>query len=134
MTIDQDGSYMKRLDQYSRGGEKIKMAAKTTQTGLSKNAASALAYVLGPVTGVIFLLLEKDSDVRFHAMQSVVTFVGLFVLQWALGLTVILIALVPIVGIIGFVLWIILIYKAWQGKMWKVPVFGNIASQLVKQV
>jgi len=102
-------------------------------TGLKKETAGALAYVLGPVTGVIFLVIEKDPFVRFHAMQSIVTFVGLFVLQWILGFTIVLIFLVPIVGILGFVLWLLLIYKAWQGQEWEVPVLGKLARNFVKK-
>lgn len=99
-------------------------------TGLKKNTAGALAYVLGPITGVIFLILEKDSFVRFHAMQSIVVFVTLFVLQWVLGLTIILLILVPLVGIVSFILWLVLIYKAWQGEEWEVPILGKIARNL----
>lgn len=99
-------------------------------TGLKKNTAAALSYVLGPITGVIFLILEKDKFVRFHAMQSIVVFVTLFVLQWVLGLTIILLILVPLVGIVSFVLWLVLIYKAWQGEEWEVPVLGKIARNM----
>jgi uncharacterized membrane protein len=102
-------------------------------TGLKKETAGALAYVLGPVTGVIFLVIEKDPFVKFHAMQSIVTFVGLFALQWILTLTIVLVFLVPLVGILTFVLWLLLIYKAWQGESWEVPVFGKLARQLVKK-
>lgn len=100
-------------------------------SGLNKNIAAALSYVVGPVTGVIFLVLSKDPFVRFHAMQSTVTFVGLFVLQWVLGLTLVLLPLVPLIGILTFVLWLFLIYKAWQGSEWQVPVFGKLARQLL---
>ena len=102
-------------------------------TGLKKETAGALAYVLGPVTGVIFLVIEKDPFVKFHAMQSIVTFVGLFALQWILTFTIVLVFLVPLVGILMFVLWLLLIYKAWMGQMWEVPVFGKLAKQLVKK-
>ena len=102
-------------------------------TGLKKNTAGALAYVLGPITGVIFLILEKDPFVRFHAMQSIVVFVALFVLQWILGLTIILLVLVPLVGILTFILWLMCIYKAWMGEEWEVPVLGKFARQLVKK-
>ena len=102
-------------------------------TGLKKETAGALSYVLGPVTGVVFLILEKDPYVRFHAMQSIVVFVGLFALQWILGLTLVLIFLVPLVGIVGFILWLLLIYKAWQGEEWEVPVLGKVARNLVKR-
>ncbi len=102
-------------------------------TGLKKNTAGALAYVLGPITGVIFLIIEKDPFVKFHAMQSIVVFVVLFVLQWVLGLTIVLLILVPIVGIISFILWLVLIYKAWQGEEWEVPVLGKIARNMASK-
>jgi len=102
-------------------------------TGLKKNTSAALAYVLGPITGVIFLILEKDKFVRFHAMQSIVVSLTMFVLQWVLGLTIILLILVPLVGIVGFILWLMLIYKAWQGEEWEVPVLGKIARDLANK-
>ncbi len=103
-------------------------------TGLKKETAGALSYVLGPITGIVFLVLEKDSFVRFHAMQSIVTFAGLFILQWAFAFTVILLVFVPLISIVGFALWLILIYKAWQGDKWEVPVLGKIAKQLLRKV
>ena len=108
------------------------MAAKSV-TGLGKNTAGALAYVLGPITGVIFLVLEKDPFVRFHSMQSIVVFVGLFALQWIFGLTIVLLPLVPLISILAFILWLLLIYKAWQGEEWEVPVLGAYARKLVKR-
>ena len=104
------------------------------ETGLKKTTAGALAYVLGPVTGIIFLIIDKDPFVRFHAMQSTVVFVALFVLQWVLGITIVLFPLSALIGIVSFVLWLILIYKAWQGQEWEVPVLGKIAKNLLKKV
>lgn len=104
------------------------------ETGLKKTTSGALAYVLGPVTGIIFLIIEKDPFVRFHAMQSTVVFVVLFVLQWVLGITIILFPLSALIGIIGFALWLILIYKAWQGEQWEVPMLGKVAKNLLKKV
>ena len=103
------------------------------ETGLKKTTAGALAYVLGPITGILFLVIEKDPFVRFHAMQSTVVFVVLFVLQWILGITIILFPLSALVGLVAFVLWLILIYKAWQGEEWEVPVLGKIARNLLKK-
>jgi len=111
----------------------INLAAKS-ETGLNKNTSGALAYVLGPVTGIIFLVIEKDKFVRFHAAQSVVVFVSLFVLQWIFGLTIILLPLVPLISLLAFVLWLLLVYKAWQGDEWEVPVLGKYARKLVKKV
>ncbi len=103
-------------------------------TGLPKNTAAALSYVLGPVSGVVFFLLEKDPYVRFHAMQSILTFGGLFVLQWVMVMTVILAPLSGLLIIVGFVLWLMLIYKAWQGTEWEVPVVGKYARKFLKKV
>ena len=107
--------------------------AAAKSTGLNKNTSGALAYVLGPITGVIFLVIDKDPFVRFHAMQSIVVFIGLFVLQALLGVTLILAILIPLVSIVSFVLWILLIYKAWQGEEWEVPVLGKFARNLAKK-
>lgn len=100
--------------------------AETKGTGLPKNVAAALSYVLGWVTGIIFLLVEKDPFVRFHAMQSIITF-GLLtiiplvpVVGWLLS---------PLVMIVGFVLWLVLIFKAYQGEEFKLPVIGDFAKK-----
>lgn len=105
------------------------MAASST--GLGKNTAAALSYVLGPITGVIFLVLEKDSYVRFHAMQSIVFSVAAFVLNMILGFTIILSLILPILWIAEFVLWLVLIYKAWQGEEYELPVLGKFAKQIL---
>ncbi|OGM01945.1 hypothetical protein A2115_03765 [Candidatus Woesebacteria bacterium GWA1_41_8] len=107
--------------------------AEKSSMGLSKNTAGAFAYLLGPVSGLIFLILEKDSYVRFHAMQSIVVFVALVVLQWVFGLTLVLLPLVPLISILMFVLWLLLIYKAWQGDEWEVPVLGKYARKFLKK-
>ena len=112
----------------------VRNMAEKTMTGLNKNTAGALSYVLGPVTGVIFLVMEKDKTVRFHAMQSIVVFLGLFILQSVMAFTIILIPLVPLLTIVGFVLWLLLIYKAWQGEEWEVPMLGKYARKFVKKV
>ncbi|MGQ9498541.1 MAG: hypothetical protein ACUVSP_09715, partial [Desulfotomaculales bacterium] len=52
-------------------------APAATTSGLQKNVAGLLSYVLGWLTGIIFFIIEKDPFVRFHAMQSILTFGGL---------------------------------------------------------
>ena len=114
------------------------MAEKKTETksatDLPNNVAGALSYVLGPVTGVVFLIIGKGKFVRFHAMQSIVVFIGIFIIQWILTFTVILLPIVPLITIGGFVLWLLLIYKAWQGEEWEVPIAGSYARKFVKKV
>lgn len=100
-------------------------------SGLGKNTAAALSYVLGPITGVIFLVVEKDKYVRFHAMQSIVFSVVAFILNMILGFTIVLALVLPILWVVEFVLWLVLIYKAWQGEEWEVPVLGKFAKQFL---
>jgi len=95
-------------------------------TGLPKNTAAALSYVLGWITGIIFLLIEKDPFVRFHAMQSIITFGILTLLSFV---PVIGWILSPLVMIVGFILWLVLIFKAYQGEEFKLPVVGEFAKK-----
>jgi uncharacterized membrane protein len=105
--------------------------AKKTSTGLDENVAGLLCYVVGWITGIIFLVLEKDNKfVRFHAIQSICVF-GLFtaieiVFGWIpfIGWVV-----NSIVGVIAFILWILLMVKAYQGQKWKLPWAGNFAEK-----
>ncbi|MFC1955005.1 DUF4870 domain-containing protein [Chloroflexota bacterium] len=105
-----------------------------TGSGLQENVAGLLCYVLGWITGIIFLLIEKDNKfVRFHAVQSIVVFGAYTVLAiilnyipfigWILGM---------LLGIAAFILWIVLMVKAYQGQLYKLAVAGNIAENQVK--
>ena len=103
-------------------------------SGLNKNTAGALCYVLGPITGIIFLIIDKDPFVKFHAMQSIVYSIAIFVLNFVLGATIILAILVPLLGVAEFVLWLVLIFKAAQGQEWEVPIVGKLARQFAGKV
>jgi len=102
-----------------------------TSVGMSPNVAGLLCYVLGWITGIIFVVLEKKSTfVKFHAWQSIMTFGVLFVVQ-------LIVSWIPVVnviiGILIAVLWIILLIQAGTGKMWKVPWAGNWAEKQAKK-
>ncbi len=99
------------------------------------NLMAAASYLLGFVTGLIMLLIEKDSKfVRFHAMQSTLLFGGIFVANIALGFIPILGWLVGLLlSFLAFILWIVLMWKAFQGEVYKVPYVGEMADkQLAK--
>ena len=113
--------------------------AEKTSTGLEENVAGLLAYLLGFITGIVFYVIEKENKfVRFHAMQSIITFGALFIISIVI---IPIIAIVPIIGwiiggllsvliwIITIVLWIILMYKAYKGEKFKLPIVGNIAEK-----
>jgi uncharacterized membrane protein len=102
-----------------------------TSLGLQPNVAALLSYILGIITGILFFVLEKDNKfVRFHAMQSIVVFGFLFVLNAVLAvIPVIGWAVMPIVGIVTLILWILLMIKAYQGEYFKLPIAGDIAEK-----
>lgn len=97
----------------------------------NENIMAAASYLLGFVTGIIFLLIEKESKfVRFHAMQSTILFGGVFVLNMAFGFIPILGWLAGLVlSLVTFILWIVLMWKAFQGEMYEVPKVGELAKQ-----
>jgi len=106
-----------------------------TSVGMSANVAGLLCYVLGWITGIVFVVLEKKSRfVRFHAWQSIMTFgilsVVYLVLFW---IPVIGWILALIIRILSLVLWIILMIEAGTGKMWKLPWIGDWAENQAKK-
>ena len=100
-------------------------------TGIKPNIAALLCYAVGWVTGLVFYLLEKENKfVRFHALQSMCIFGALSALSIAAAfLPVIGVLLIPIVSILELVLWIILMVKAYQGEMFKLPIAGDFAEK-----
>jgi uncharacterized membrane protein len=104
---------------------------KKTSTGIQENVEGLLCYLAGWITGLIFFLIEKESKfVRFHAMQSIAVSVVLIGVYFILGLIPIIgWLLVPVVGLISFVVWIILMLKAYQGKLYKLPIIGDFAAK-----
>lgn len=103
-------------------------------SGLPENVAGALSYVLGPLTGVLFFLIDRDrAFVRFHAIQSIAVAVAWIVIWVALTILGVLLNVIPIlgtivgillslgVGVAGFALWLWLMYQAFQGNRWGVP-------------
>jgi uncharacterized membrane protein len=105
----------------------------SSTTGLESNIAGLLCYVGGWISGIVFLVLEKkDQFVRFHAMQSIVTFVILSIASIIAGLIPFIGGyLNSAIGILTLVLWIILMVKAYQGELYKLPAAGNIAEALL---
>jgi uncharacterized membrane protein len=115
-------------------------------TGLAPNVAGALSYVLGPVTGVLFLILERESRfVRFHAAQSVVVGVAWIVFSVVLNVVIAMLSAIPVLGWLVAVLaiflwagiglgalgfWLFLMFRAYQGDEWEVPYLAAYARRL----
>jgi uncharacterized membrane protein len=105
-----------------------------TSTGIDANIAAALSYLVGFVTGIIFLVVEKENRfVRFHAMQSTLVFAGIVVIDILLNTVPFLGALVVVFLIMpaSAVLWLLLMFKAYQGEEYKLPWVGRVAADRI---
>lgn len=131
------------------GGAAVAVQPVTTQpatTGLTSNMAAALAYILGFITGILFLVLEPykhDRFVRFHAMQSILYSAAgiVFRIGWSILVGALVdisgwaaLVLVPIglgisLGLFGF--WIFLMYQAYSNREFRIPIIGAIAAKQV---
>jgi len=106
--------------------------------------AGALAYSLGVITGILFLVLEpyrRDRFVRFHAVQSILYFVFAiaFSVAWSIlvgilmhisgWIFVIAFPIRLIISLAMFGLWLFLMYQAYGQKEFRIPILGAIASK-----
>jgi len=104
-----------------------------SSTDLTQNIAGLLCYLGFWITGIVFLVIEqKNKFVRFHALQSIIVFgvlsVAIAILSW-----------IPfvggffgaVIGILIFILWLVLMIKAYQGELIKVPIAGDIAGSIL---
>lgn len=112
--------------------------------GLEEHLAAALAYLLWFVTGLFFLVVEDDNDfVRFHAAQSTLLFGGLFLVTFTLTILMPVFTIIPVfgwffavfmsvlwtfLGGLAVVLWLVLVYKAYSGERYHLPLIGQIAE------
>ena len=112
---------------------------------LSSNAAAGIAY-LTFIPAIVFLVVEpynRDSFVRFHAWQSIFLNIAAFVID--LGLSIVLsigfgyapfvhLAVWPLVELFWFVLWILCLINAFNGKRFMLPIIGALAAQQANRV
>ena len=115
-------------------------SAAPASTGLSENVAAMLSYVLGWLTGIIFLVIDKRPFVRFHAAQSIVVFGALTILRilltffflggYSFGLFWLWTMFSLLVTLAFFLAWILLMVMAYQGKMFEVPIAAGIAKSI----
>lgn len=109
------------------------------KTATNEKMMGAIAYLGWWVTGLLLLLTQKENSyIRFHAMQSTVFFGGVTLLFVLFGIVPIIgwiigILISPVIWVISFVLWLVLMWKAYSGEKYKLPYFGALAEkQLAK--
>ena len=115
-------------------------AVASPTEGLDENVAGLLCYVLGWITGLIFFLIDKRPFVRFHAIQSIGMSIALFAVYLVIGVLFTMLhfmsmgflalAIYPLLGLLIFVLWIFMMYKAYQHEKFMLPIIGPIAANM----
>jgi uncharacterized membrane protein len=106
--------------------------------GLTDNVAGLLAYVT-IIPAIIFLVIEpynRNRFIRFHAFQSIFFYVAWTILWVALSfvgaipfLGWAMFLVWPLCALGGLILWVLMLMKAYNGQMWKLPVIGDIAEK-----
>jgi len=106
---------------------------------LNENVAGLLSYFLLFISGIAVLVLEKENrTVRFHALQSTLWFLLLFIVRFILNL---MLGWIPVIGVwpgqiilfIMFVSWLFLMFLALAGKKFKIPIIGAVAEAQVNK-
>ncbi len=103
--------------------------------GLSTNTASALCYVLGFITGIIFLVIapyNANRTVRFHAWQSIFLNIAALIIDWALRILfyqILHFSFMGLVHLFWLVVWIYMIFSTYNGRTIKLPVIGDFAEK-----
>ncbi len=125
------------------GGAVAAVPAAGAGSGLASNVAGALAYVT-IIPAIIFLVMEpynKDKFIKFHSFQCLFFAATMFVLSIAMMFVGFILAFVPVVGwILDLLIWltiglgslilvIFMIYKAYSGQKFMLPVIGKLADQ-----
>jgi uncharacterized membrane protein len=106
--------------------------------GLQENVAGLLCYVLGWLTGLVFLLIDKRPFVRFHAVQSIGLNISVVVIYLAVAFSFVMLhflhlgflalAIYPVLWLLVLIVWVFMMYKAYQHEKYSLPIIGNIAE------
>jgi uncharacterized membrane protein len=109
-------------------------APAAASSGMTSNVAGMLSYILGVITGIIFLVIEpykRDPFVRFHAFQSIFYWVACVIVGFALVMILpfSMYPLILLVRLAMFAGWIFLMYKAYSNEKFKLPLIGDLAEK-----
>jgi uncharacterized membrane protein len=114
----------------------------SASAGLSENAASALCYLVGFLTGIIFLVLEpysRNRKIRFHAYQSIFLSVAVIAVRWVLNWFLFrtmhvfsFLFVASLVSLACICIWLYMLIATYQGKTVVLPIIGPLAQQQVR--
>jgi uncharacterized membrane protein len=115
--------------------------AASQAPGLTENVASALCYLVGLVTGIIFLVIapyNRNKTIRFHAFQSIFAHIAVIILWILFTIAVGMIGvfthgigftLFPLFSLAAIALWLYLMYEAYNNRKVKLPLVGDLAEK-----
>ncbi|MBK1727553.1 DUF4870 domain-containing protein [Halorhodospira neutriphila] len=104
-------------------------------SGLPRHVAAGLSYVLGPITAVIFLVLDRaDPLVRYHASQSLALSAVIAVAWIAVAILAMGFAGMPIIFWLGFIFLLYMAVMSFQSKDWEIPFIGDYSQKLADKV
>lgn len=100
---------------------------------LEPNLAGALCYApfIGWVAAIILLVLEKEKEVKWHAIQALMLAIAIMIVASLLSATVILVILTPMVWVGGMVLQLILVVKTYQKEKYRLPVLAEWTDKVM---
>lgn len=109
----------------------------SSTSGLSENVAGALCYLFGFITGIVFLVVapyNQNRTVRFHAFQSIFLSVAWVVCSICVGILGSIthgfgFFLGPLISLLFFLIWIYMMFTAFNNKKIKLPVIGDLAEK-----
>jgi uncharacterized membrane protein len=122
--------------------------AQGTVGALPENIAGALAYITF-IPAVFFLVLEpynKSRFLRFHSVQCLLLWAAATLVGIALKLASVVLFIIPVLGpllvllvsvvvsLAVAVIWLVLVVKAFQGEMFRLPLLGDFAAQYASSV
>jgi uncharacterized membrane protein len=136
--------YCGRCGQALPGNEANAVSGASMESGIPQNVAAPLSYFFAFISGLVLFFMDKRPFVRFHAAQSTITFGILTAIGFVAGrlavsaqmsgqntISIIYFAVFWVTGILGLALWVVLIVKAFDAKLYRLPVVGRLADMMV---
>ena len=129
---------------YTPGPTASAGASAGASSGIEENVAAALCYLLGVLTGILFLVIEpysRNRVIRFHAFQSIFVWIAAIVIGMVLSMISYVFVAIPFIGWLIYILlwtvfslgvlglWLFLMYKAYNKERFVLPVIGAWAEK-----
>ena len=138
--------------------KKVKKGRLPNTLPFKENISGAMCYILGLITGIIFFILGKDNKfVKFHAVQSIIFSIIVIIISQILsafttaslmtmyntdlmtmyasyGTLSAITSISWVINIVILVIWIFVMYKAYLGEKYHIPIIGNLTERVLKSL